>query len=129
LLLTGCSAGDFSEHDNNELLGVVRQLIIVTRSRAAIVSVAPVPDHAAPVFADLVVSALTGHNPGRPWPVPARPLAVGPAVAWARRALRERSRNDVAHLIPDPDAFPRPWDPRWWTPWFVVGDPRATLAS
>jgi len=129
LLLTGCSAGDFSGQDNNEFLGVVRQLIIATGSRAAIVSVAPVPDIAAPVFADLVVSALTGRNPGRPWPVPAHPLAVGQAVAWARRALRQRSRTDVAPLIPDPNAFPRPWDPRWWSPWFVIGDPRATLTT
>jgi tetratricopeptide (TPR) repeat protein len=127
LLLTGCHAGDFAGHDSNEFLGVVRQLIIATRSRAAIVSAAPIPDHAAPVFADLVVSALTGHNHGRPWPVPAEPLAVGPAVAWARRSLRERSRKDVTPLIPEPDAFPRPWDPRWWSPWFVVGDPNATI--
>jgi tetratricopeptide (TPR) repeat protein len=129
LLLTGCSAGDFSGQDNNEFLGVVRQLIIATGSRAAIVSVAPVPDNAAPVFADLVLSALTGRNPGRRWSVPAHPLAVGQAVAWARQALRERSRTDVAPLIPGPDAFPRPWDPKWWTPWFVVGDPNALLGS
>jgi hypothetical protein len=129
LLLTGCSAGDFSGQDNNEFLGVVRQLIIATGARAAIVSVAPVPDDAAPVFADLVVSALTARNPGRPWSVPAHALTAGQAVAWARQELRQRSRSDVAPLIPDPDAFPRPWDPSWWTPWFVVGDPSATLAS
>jgi tetratricopeptide (TPR) repeat protein len=128
LLLTGCRAGDFSGQDNNEFLGVVRQLMIATRSRAAIVSVAPVPDDAAPVFADLVVSALTGHDAGRPWRVPTRPLAAGPAVAWARQALRERSRSDVAALSPDVLGRIRPWDPRWWSPWFVIGDPRAALA-
>jgi tetratricopeptide (TPR) repeat protein len=129
LLLTGCSAGDFSGRDNNEFFGVVRQLLIAARSRAAVVSVAPVPDHAAPIFADFVVSALTGHNPGRPWAVPDRPLAVGPAVAWARRALAERNMDDVAALIREPDAPIRPWDPRWWAPWFVVGDPRAALTD
>ena len=129
LLLTGCSAGDFSGQDNNEFLGVVRQLIIATGARAAIVSVAPVPDDAAPVFADLVVSALTARDPGRPWSVPARSLTVGQAVGWARQELRQLSRSDVVPLISDPDAFPRPWDPSWWTPWFVVGDPSATLAS
>jgi tetratricopeptide (TPR) repeat protein len=129
LLMTGCHAGDFSEQDNNEFFGVVRQLLIGTGARAAIVSVAPVLDHAAAVFADFVVSALTGHNPGRPWAVPARPLAVGPAVAWARRALAERSRSDVAPLIRNQDSSIRPWDPRWWAPWFVVGDPRAALAD
>lgn len=129
LLLTGCNAGNFTGQNSNEFLGVVRQLIIATGSRAAIVSAAPIPDHGAPVFADLVVSALTGHDPGRPWPVPAQPLAVGPAVTWARRTLRERSRKDVTHLIPEPDAFARPWEPRWWSPWFVVGDPYATLAD
>ena len=129
LLLTGCSAGDFSGQDNNEFLGVVRQLIIATGAQTAIVSVAPVLDDAAPVFANLVVSALTARNPGRPWSVPAHPLTVGQAVAWARRELRQRSRSDVLPLIPDPNASPRPWDPSWWTPWFVVGDPSATLAS
>ena len=129
LLMTGCRAGDFSEQDGNEFLGVVRQLLIAARSAAAIVSVAAVPDHAAPVFADLVVSALTGRNPGRPWPAPARPLTVGPAVAWARRTLRQRSRADVVPLIPDHGDLARPWDPQWWSPWFVVGDPQASLAS
>lgn len=108
---------------------MVRQLIIAARARAAIVSVAPVLDHAAPVFADLVVSALTGQNPGRPWQVPAQPLTVGSAVAWARQTLRNLSRADVASLVPAPTAVPRPWNPPWWTPWFVVGDPRATLSE
>ncbi len=80
VLMTGCNAGDFPERDNNEFFGVVRQLLIAAGSRAAIVSAAPVPDCAAPIFADQVVAALTGRNPARPRSAPDRPLAVGPAV-------------------------------------------------
>lgn len=130
LLLTGCYAGDFSAQENNEFPGIVRQLLLVTGARAAIVSVAAVPDAAAPVFADLVVSALTGRNPGRPWRTPEQPLAVGPAVAWARQTLSLLCEEDVAPLIPrsaDRPPLIQPESPRWWSPWFVLGDPRVTI--
>ncbi|WP_406399166.1 CHAT domain-containing protein [Streptomyces sp. NBC_00879] len=129
LLLTGCSAGDFSGEESNEFLGVVRQLIVVTGARAAVVSVAPVPDAAGVLFADLFVSALNGEGPDRPWRTPDRPLAVGPAVAWARQTMRRRLRvDDVNALIAGCD-HPRPTHASWWSPWFVVGDPRATTSG
>ncbi|MEU9075433.1 CHAT domain-containing protein [Kitasatospora sp. NPDC048538] len=125
VLLTGCSTGDFSQRENNEFLGVVRQLIVATGARAAVVSLAPVPDEAGLLFADLFVSALCGTGPNRPWPAPDRPLTVGPAVAWAQQTMRRRVRErDVEALIPGSDeAYPT--DPAWWSPWFVVGDPKA----
>ncbi len=129
ILLTGCSAGDFSEKEDNEFLGVVRQLIVVTGAQAAVVSVAPVPDAAGVLFADLFVSALKGQSPGRPWRVPDRPLAVGPAVAWARQTMRRRLRvEDVKALITGCE-HPRPTRSTWWSPWFVVGDPKAATST
>lgn len=128
LLLTGCSAGDFSGEENNEFLGVVRQLIVVTGAQAAVVSLAPVRDAAGVLFADLFVSALNGKGPDRPWRTPDRPLAVGSAVAWARQTMRRRLRvDDVKALIAGCD-HPRPTHASWWSPWFVVGDPRATTS-
>ncbi|MFC9329739.1 CHAT domain-containing protein [Kitasatospora sp. NPDC057015] len=129
LLLTGCNAGDFAKDENNEFLGVVRQLIVVTGARAAVASVAPVVDEAGVLFADLFVSALNGHGPQRPWRTPDRPLPVGPAVAWAQRTMRREVREaDVLALVPDCD-HPYPADPTWWSPWFVVGDPKATASG
>jgi tetratricopeptide (TPR) repeat protein len=129
LLLTGCNAGDFAETDDNEFLGIIRQLMLVTGARAAVASVAPVPDAAAPVFADLVVAALTARNPGRPWPVPASPMPVGAAVGWAATALRGLSDADVEPVVTDRTAFLRPSDPSWWSPWLVIGDPRTTFTA
>ncbi|MEH0517308.1 CHAT domain-containing protein [Streptomyces sp. B21-079] len=128
LLLTGCSAGDFSRKENNEFLGVVRQLIVVTGARAAVVSLAPVPDPAGVLFADLFVSALNGKSPDRPWRTPDRPLAVGPAVVWARQTMRKLRVEDVKALIVGCD-YPQPTYSRWWSPWFVVGDPKATTSG
>ncbi|MCW2912253.1 MAG: hypothetical protein JWN52_321 [Actinomycetia bacterium] len=129
ILLTGCYAGDFSERENNEFLGIVRQLMVVTQARAAVISVAPVPDAAAPVFADLIISALTGHNPGRPRKAPAKPQAVGAACSWARQTLRTLDETQVEPLVADPTACLEPESPRWWSPWFVLGDPRAVLEA
>ncbi|MGW5136767.1 CHAT domain-containing protein [Streptomyces sp. NPDC004135] len=129
ILLTGCSAGDFSEEENNEFLGVVRQLIIVTGAQAAVVSVAPVPDAAGVLFANLFVSALTGQSPDRPWRTPDRPLAVGPAVAWARQTMRRRLRLDDVKTLITGCEHPRPTHSTWWSPWFVVGDPKAAASG
>ncbi|MCT9113054.1 CHAT domain-containing protein [Streptomyces mirabilis] len=129
LLLTGCSAGNFSGEENNEFLGVVRQLIVVTGARAAVVSMARIPDEAGVLFADLFVSALNGRSPDRPWRTLARPLAVGPAVAWARQTMRSRLRvEDVKTLIAGCE-HPRPAHSTWWVPWFVVGDPKASMSG
>ncbi|MEU2207580.1 CHAT domain-containing protein [Streptomyces hygroscopicus] len=128
LLLTGCSAGDFSREENNEFLGVVRQLIVVTGAKAAVVSMAPVPDAAGVLFADLFVWALNGKGPDRPWRTPDRPLAVGPAVAWARQTMRRRLRVDDVKALITGCEHPRPTHASWWSPWFVVGDPRASTS-
>jgi len=121
LLLTGCDAGRFSDNDNNEFVGVVRQLLASTSAAAAVVSMAPVPDQAGPVFADLVVRALAGRGPDRPWPTPKEALPVGAAVAWARSAMRKLSSADVRAVtgIGAP-AIARPGA---WAPWCVIGDP------
>ncbi|GGV02712.1 hypothetical protein GCM10010211_82530 [Streptomyces albospinus] len=129
LLLTGCSAGDFSREENNEFLGVVRQLIMVTGARAAVASVAPVPDPAGVLFADLFVSALNGKSPNRPWPTPSRPHAVAQAVAWAQQTMRRRLRAEDAKTLITGYNNPQPADPAWWSPWFVVGDPKATTSG
>ncbi|MCX4826838.1 CHAT domain-containing protein [Streptomyces sp. NBC_01142] len=129
LLLTGCSAGDFSGEENNEFLGVVRQLIVVTGARAAVASVAPVPDAAGVLFADLFVSALNGKSPDRPWRTPGHPLAVGPALAWARQTMRTRLRVEDVKAVVAGCEHPRPARSTWWSPWFVVGDPRATTSG
>ncbi|MGW0821961.1 CHAT domain-containing protein [Streptomyces sp. NPDC002845] len=126
LLLTGCSAGDFSQEENNEFLGVVRQLIVVTGAQAAVVSMAPVPDPAGVLFADLFVSALNGRSPDRPWQAPDRPLTVGAAVTWAQQTMRRRIRVEDAKSLIDDCRLPQPAHPSWWSPWFVVGDPGAT---
>ncbi|MGW2009761.1 CHAT domain-containing protein [Streptomyces nigrescens] len=128
LLLTGCSAGDFSGQENNEFLGVVRQLIVVTGARAAVVSVARVPDAAGVLFADLFVSALKGTSLDRPWRTPDRPLAVAQAVAWAQQAMRRLRVEDAKTVIANCDDL-QPADPTWWSPWFVVGDPKATTSG
>ncbi|MFB4285511.1 CHAT domain-containing protein [Nonomuraea sp. MTCD27] len=119
LLLTGCEAGDFAGEDTNEFLGIVRQLLIVTHARAAIVSIAAVSEKAAPTFSDLVVAALLGHAPAAPVAQPARSLAVGAATRWARQELRRMVTSTTGSRA----------DPLWWSPWFVVGDPAAVLTA
>lgn len=129
LLLTGCFLGAFGRADNNEFVSVARQLLIATGARAAVVSIAPVPQAAGNIFSDLVASALTARAPGKPWEAPAGPMAVGPAVAWARRTMRGMTKRHAALLLGDlalPGDNPRR-DP-WWTPWFVVGDPTTRIA-
>jgi CHAT domain-containing protein len=114
LLLTGCFLGAFGRADRNEFVGIVRQLLITTGAGAAVVSAERVPQEAGNVLSDLVVSGLTGRAPGKQWAPPAEPLAVGPAVSWARLRMREmrRARKDL-----------------WWSPWFVVGDPSTRLRA
>ncbi|WP_411147315.1 CHAT domain-containing protein [Streptomyces sp. A30] len=129
LLLTGCYAGDFSREEDNEFIGILRQLIVITGARAAVVSVAPVVDPAGPLFADMLLSALTGARLDRPWQTPERPLALGPAVTWARETMSGLNPvpEGVKSLIPGCER-PTPWHPAWWSPWFVIGDPSATLS-
>ncbi|MFG2260250.1 CHAT domain-containing protein [Streptomyces mirabilis] len=127
LLLTGCFAGDFSREESNEFLGIIRQLMVVTGARAAVTSVAPAVDAAGPLFADMLLSALTGTKLHRPWPAPDGPMAVGRAVAWTKQTMRKLYPvpESVKDLI---DGFPAlPWHPAWWSPWLVVGDPSARL--
>ena len=114
LLLTGCYLGAFDRADRNEFVGIVRQLLLATGAGAAVLSPEPVPQQAGNVFADLVVSALTGRAPGKPWEGPPEPMTVGSAVAWARLRMREmrRARKDL-----------------WWSPWFMVGDPATRLPA
>lgn len=130
LLLTGCYLGAFGRADNNELVGVARQLLIATGARAAVVSLALVPQAAGNVFSDLVASALTGQAPGKPWVAPAEPLAIGAAVAWARQTMRGMTKQHARLLLGD--LAGRNDNPRrdpWWTPWFVVGDPTTRLGA
>lgn len=136
LLLTGCHLGAFGDDENNEFFGVVRQLLIATAARAAVVSLAPVPDAAGPLFAELVVSAMTRQARNRPWPLPEAALNVGDAVRWARLQMRELTHRDARRLRQDasrPDrgaaiSGTNTLDPSWWASWFVVGDPKARLA-
>jgi CHAT domain-containing protein len=129
LLLTGCNAGDFARDDSNELLGIVRQLLVATRARAAIVSLAKVPDAAGLIFADLIVSALTNQSPSRPWRTPGSALPVGRAVAWARRRMRGLTREELQPLVPSRGPAIEPNHPSWWAPWFVVGDPTVMVSE
>ncbi len=94
LPLTACNAGGFSTTDNNEFLGVVRQLLVATEARTAIVSAAPVAEVAASLFADLFASAWTGRSaPGRPWNPPPNALTAGASVEWARGMMRSSVRR------------------------------------
>lgn len=131
LLLTGCHLGAFGDNESNEFIGVVRQLLIATRARAAVVSLAPVVDAAGPHFSELVVSALTGQVPNRPWTLPAGPMNVGDAVRWARVQMRDLAPDSATWLLRDLVSSPEPQDyaSSWWEPWFVVGDPKARLAG
>jgi tetratricopeptide (TPR) repeat protein len=129
LLLTGCNAGSFADDDNNEFLGVVRQLLNVTGARAAVASRAPVPDAAGVLFSDLLLSALTALPTRRPWNPPARALPVGPAVEWARWEMRRIAPDTVKPLFQGITDAIDPAYPEWWGPWLVVGDPQVTLAS
>ncbi|MFE7777725.1 CHAT domain-containing protein [Streptomyces sp. NPDC057445] len=128
LLLTGCYAGDFSKEDSNEFLGILRQLMIITGARAAVTSVAPVDDAAGPLFSDMLLSALTGAQPERLWSTPSHPFTIGKAVGWVRRTMRKLDPppgglDDIAPGYEDPT----PFDPSWWAPWFIVGDPSVNL--
>jgi hypothetical protein len=151
LLLTGCNAGNISDRDNNEFLGIVRQLLHVTQARAAIVSRAPVPDAAGVIFSDLVISAMTGQNPGRPWSLPFAPLTVGEAVKWARERMQYLQPANVRSLLRglEHEIRPahlrwwrqpgqssrhlglehevRPARPEWWALWLIIGDPRVRI--
>lgn len=127
LLLTGCYMGAFAHDDNNEFFGIVRQLLVATGARAAVVSAERIPDKAPVRFADLLVAALTGSSAGRPWGAIA-PMPVGEAVRWARLMMRELGRAAL-----DDPAERAYWLPARrlpsWSPWFVVGDPGARLGG
>lgn len=127
LLLTGCDAGKFVDDDENEFLGVVRQLMVVTRARAAVVSYQLVPHGAGVVFGDLLLSALTNRDTGRVWRPPGERLCVGRAVEWARQQMRGLSDEDVRPLVQDRSVALRPFHPSWCEPWYVVGDPTVTV--
>ncbi|MGH3693800.1 MAG: CHAT domain-containing protein [Pseudonocardiaceae bacterium] len=125
LLLTGCNTGAFGHDENTEFFGIVRQLLVATRAKAAIVSRHPIFDPSGPLFSDLVVAALTHHAPARPWPLPDHRLPVGQAVRWARSTMRRLSKDDAHAVLPDVSVRPRSLV--WWSPWFVVGDPSARI--
>lgn len=127
IVLSGCRGGAFSRGDDNEFTGIVRQLMIATRAKAAVVSAANVPDPASLVFCELLVSGLTGRNPDRPWPTPDRRLGVGEAVEWARERMRAMTPAQAEELVPDRRFMNDPRGSSWWSPWFVVGDPLAAV--
>ncbi|GEM_PF-7112853 len=127
LLLTACNAGAFAHDENNEFFGIVRQLIVSAEAKAAVVSLKVVSDSAAPLFADLIVSALRHEGTARPWSLPTAPLSIGAAVQWARRQMRHMTGAQARPLVPDEMVEPSPDDPDWWSPWFLVGDPRARM--
>ncbi|MFI5959723.1 CHAT domain-containing protein [Cryptosporangium sp. NPDC051539] len=130
LFVTGCWAGAFDTNDHNEMTGIVRQLMVVTRSRVAIISRDPVIDAASPLFANLVVSALLGKRPDADaLPFPGAPRNVGQAVEWARHVMPDVDEADIDDLVPDPQVFIDPRSPRWWSPWMVFGDPRIRLVE
>lgn len=130
LLLTGCHLGSFQHDDGNEFFGIVRQLLVATAARAAVVAIDVVLEESPTVFSDLVVSALTGRAPGRPWTAPTAPMDVGDAVRWARLRMRELDIEDARRLLGQPeDKWPGPHRQAWWGPWFVVGDPAARLRT
>ncbi len=126
LILTGCHAGFTAYDDTSEYLGVLRELIQATGARAAVASRDAVPDAAGIVFADLLMTALTGSSPG-PWGAPTMPLPLGAAVAWASARLKTLDPNAAASLVTDPRMAVQPYDPTWWSPWLVIGDPAVTL--
>jgi hypothetical protein len=127
LLLTACNTGSFATDENNEFLGVVRQLMIVTEARAAVVSAVPVSTGAALLLADLLLCALTGSVPaGRPWTAIERALPLGRAIAWARARMAEMSVDEVRGFIGTAGVSPLIHE-SWWRPWFVVGDPSVKI--
>jgi tetratricopeptide (TPR) repeat protein len=129
LLLTGCDTGAFAHDENNECFGVVRQLLVATRAKAAIISFKDIPDAAGPLFSDLLVSALTQQAPDRPWEAPPTRLSVGEAVRWARARMRRLTTTEVQPLLPGKEMYPTPEHPAWWSPWFVVGNPKTRIGA
>jgi CHAT domain-containing protein len=122
LLLTGCHAGLLLFDDSSEFSGVVRELLVATGARTAVVSRAAVPETAGPIFADLFVTAITtrGDNASRG---PSHPLAVAEAVSWASRSMRELPKSSLQSLLRPPVGIVLPSRPAWWSPWLVIGDP------
>ncbi|MGH3567480.1 MAG: CHAT domain-containing protein [Pseudonocardia sp.] len=134
LLLTGCHLGSFQHDDGNEFFGIVRQLLVATGARAALVARDWVIEDSPQIFSDLVVSALTARAPNRPWAAPPSPMNVAEAVRWARLQMRELNVDDarqLLHLGSDevPDRRPGPARDSWWSPWFVLGDPSCRLPA
>jgi hypothetical protein len=135
LLLTGCYLGAFGHDDSNEFFGIVRQLLVATGARAAVVSLDVVIPESPLIFSDVLVSALTGRAPDRPWTAPGEPLDVGDAVRWARLKMRELDVDAARRLLglgPDEAPDKRPGPARregWWSRWFVLGDPSCRLPA
>lgn len=128
LVLTGCRAGLFARDDTGEHLGVLRELLQATHARVVVASREAVPDEAGVLFADLLMTALTGHTPGQ-WEAPEAPLPVGAAVTWAVERLRTTSLQEARGLFPDTGWQINPSDATWWSPWLVVGDPAVGIVG
>jgi hypothetical protein len=127
LLLTGCETAAFAHDESNEFFGIVRQLLVSTRAKAAVVSLRPVVDDSGPLFCELVVSALTGRAIDRPWTITSGPRAIGDAVRWARMQMRQLTEDEAQPFVPNKRVEPTPGDPDWWSPWCLVGDPKAAM--
>jgi tetratricopeptide (TPR) repeat protein len=111
LLLSGCDLGRFDYDETNRFDGIVRELLVATGARSAVVSAARVKDELGLSFSTAVAEALTGSGSGPA----ATPMPVGAAVAWARTKLRSQVPA-ATHQKGDPSLS-----------WFVIGDPLAAL--
>jgi hypothetical protein len=129
LLLTGCETAAFGHDESNEFFGIVRQLLVGTQAKAAVASMWSVVDDSGPLFCDLVVSALTGRAFGRPWTLPSGPCGIGDAVRWARIQMRQLTEGEAQPFVPNKRVEPVPGDVEWWSPWCVIGDPKAGLEA
>lgn len=143
LLFTGCEVGLFTNSSgSNDFYGIVRSIMGATNAKAAIVSVDQVFDIAGPVFADLVVAALTGVEPALGWGLvstPRGPMPVGLAVQAARLRMMSFKDSEVdgnlggglgrLRLQPEDAKKLAAYGWRWARPWYVLGDPTATLSG
>jgi len=111
LLLAGCDLGRFDFDETNRFDGIVRELLVATGARAAVVSAARVKDELGLTFSLAVAEALTG-SASRPM---GTSMSVGAAVTWARAKIRSQV---TAATQPSGDPS---------LPWFVIGDPAARL--
>ena len=110
----------------NRFDGVVRELLVATGAKAAVVSSARVRDEIARVFSELVVRALVGgSSTSGQAPSAIGRATVGEAVRRARRELAAAPGAGVARFIPN--AGGELSGPDWSLPWYVIGDPEARL--